>query len=71
MPRRVKLDFEPLTLRETAAALGLPPTRARKILAMVGVDFDGRPANKTRAPSVRRRKNPSRATKGPSRSPRA
>jgi hypothetical protein len=42
MRRPVKLDFKPLSLRETAKRLGVPPARARKILALVGVDFDGR-----------------------------
>ncbi|MGA2744358.1 MAG: hypothetical protein ABSE44_06650 [Candidatus Sulfotelmatobacter sp.] len=42
MPRPVKLDFKPLTLGETAKRLGVPPARARKILAMVGVDLNGR-----------------------------
>ena len=42
MSRRIKLDFKPLSLRETAEALGVPPARARKILAIVGVDLNGR-----------------------------
>ncbi len=42
MQRPVKLDFKPLSLRETAKRLGVPPARARKILALVSVDFDGR-----------------------------
>ena len=42
MSRRVKLDFKPLSLGETAKRLGVPPGRARKILALVGVDFNGR-----------------------------
>jgi hypothetical protein len=42
MRRPAKLDFKPLSLRETAKRLGVPPTRARKILALFGVDFDGR-----------------------------
>jgi hypothetical protein len=55
MRRPVKLDFKPLSLRETAKRLGVPPARARKILALVGVDLDGRilstasPKNWTRA----------------------
>jgi hypothetical protein len=40
MRRPVKLDFKPLSLRETARRLGVPPARARKILALVGVDLD-------------------------------
>jgi hypothetical protein len=42
MTRRTKLDFKPLSLGETAKRLGVPRARARKILALVGVDFDGR-----------------------------
>jgi hypothetical protein len=38
MPRRVKLDFEPLTLEETAKRLQIPQSRAKKILTLVGVD---------------------------------
>jgi hypothetical protein len=49
MRRPVKLDFKPMSLRETAKALGVPPTRARKILAMFGVDFDGPTASTVRA----------------------
>jgi hypothetical protein len=41
MSRRTRLDFKPLTLGETAKALGVPPARARKILALVGVDYSG------------------------------
>jgi hypothetical protein len=37
MPRRVKLDFEPLSLQETAKKLGIPRARATKILTLVGV----------------------------------
>ena len=48
MQRRVKLDFKPLSLDETAQTLGVPRTRARKKLAMVGVDLDGRPAGTPR-----------------------
>jgi hypothetical protein len=55
MPRPVKLDFKPLTLEETAKALGVPPARARKILAMVGVDFNGRPTG-TMQPTMPPRK---------------
>jgi hypothetical protein len=55
MPRPVKLDFKPLTLGETAKALGVPPARARKILAMVGVDLNGRPTG-TMQPTTHPRK---------------
>jgi hypothetical protein len=37
MPHRVKLDFEPLSLEETAKKLRIPKARAAKILALVGV----------------------------------
>jgi hypothetical protein len=53
MSRRIKLDFKPLTLSETAKALGIPPARARKILAIVGVDFNGRTTDTTRARKAR------------------
>jgi hypothetical protein len=53
MSRRVKLDFKPLTLSETAKALGIPRARARKILAIVGVDFNGHPAETLRARKAR------------------
>lgn len=38
MTRRVKLDFAPLSLEETAKRLQIPQSRAKKILALVGVD---------------------------------
>jgi hypothetical protein len=47
MRRPIKLDFKPLSLRETAKRLGVPPARARKILALVGVDFDGKMVSTT------------------------
>lgn len=53
MSRRIKLDFKPLTLSETAKRLGVPPARARKILAIVGVDFDGRTTDTIRARKAR------------------
>lgn len=64
MRRPVKLDFKPLSLRETAKRLGVPPARARKILALVGVDFDGRVVS-TVSPKrlARREKTSSRRTK--------
>jgi hypothetical protein len=37
MRRRTKLDFELLSLEETAKELGIPHKRARGILKMVGV----------------------------------
>jgi hypothetical protein len=42
MPRRrTKLDFEPLSLGETAKRLGIPRARARRILAMFGLESEG------------------------------
>jgi hypothetical protein len=38
MPRRTKLDFEPLSLEETAKQLGIPRRRAQQILALFGAD---------------------------------
>lgn len=49
MRRRTKLDFKPLSLDETAKRLGVPRGRARKILALVGVDFDGQISTAARA----------------------
>jgi hypothetical protein len=68
MRRPVKLDFKPLSLRETAKRLGVPPARARKILALVGVDFDGRMIS-TASPKRRARtgKTSSRRAKTPTR----
>jgi hypothetical protein len=40
MPHRVKLDFEPLSLEETAKRLGIPKARAIKILTLVGAGSD-------------------------------
>jgi len=55
MQRRVKLNFKPLSLDETAQRLGVPRARARKILAMIGVDLD--------APSPLRRTRKARTAK--------
>jgi len=38
MSRRTKLQFEPLSLEETAKQLGVPPQRARRILTLIGAD---------------------------------
>ncbi len=38
MRRPVKLDFKPLSLEDTAKALGIPQRRAAKIIAMFGVN---------------------------------
>ena len=51
--RRTKLDFEPLSLRETAKQLGIPPKRARRILSLFGVEFENRNANRL---GIRRKK---------------
>jgi hypothetical protein len=38
MSRRTKLQFEPLSLEETAKQLGVPLPRARRILTLIGAD---------------------------------
>jgi hypothetical protein len=38
MSRRTKLEFEPLSLEETAKQLGIPHQRAQRILTLVGAD---------------------------------
>jgi hypothetical protein len=38
MSRRTKLEFEPLSLEETAKQLGIPRQRAQRILALIGAD---------------------------------
>jgi hypothetical protein len=40
MRRPVKLDFKPLSLEDTAKALGIPRRRAAKIVAMFGVTLE-------------------------------
>jgi hypothetical protein len=40
MSRRTKLDFKPLSLAETAKQLGIPRKRARRVLSLVGVEFE-------------------------------
>jgi hypothetical protein len=68
MSRRTKLDFKPLSLGETAKRLGVPPARARKILALVGVDFDGRTLTTVRPKGhSRTRKTSSRRAKASTR----
>lgn len=53
MRRPVKLDFKPLSLEQTAKELGIPRTRALKIMALFGLDRVAenghRPAKKPRA----------------------
>jgi hypothetical protein len=41
MRRPVKLDFTPLSLEDTAKALGIPQKRAAKIIAMFGLAPEG------------------------------
>jgi len=36
MSRRTKLNFEPLSLEDTAKELGIPRRRAERILTMIG-----------------------------------
>jgi hypothetical protein len=62
MSRPIKLDFKPLTLGETAKRLGVPPARARKILALVGVDFSGRTTTTMRQRKARTGKTSSRSS---------
>jgi hypothetical protein len=38
MSRRTKLEFEPLSLEETAKQLGIPRQRAERILTLIGAD---------------------------------
>jgi hypothetical protein len=38
MSRRTKLEFEPLSLEETARHLGIPRQRAHRILSLIGAD---------------------------------
>jgi len=42
MARRTRLEFEPLSLEETARQLGVPRRRAKRILALVGVKSDSK-----------------------------
>jgi hypothetical protein len=52
MSRRTKLEFEPLSLEETAKQLGIPQQRAQRILSLIGADVvpgsRGRRAGKPR-----------------------
>jgi hypothetical protein len=47
MPRRVKLNFKPLSLRETAKRLGIPRGRAERILTLIGVHTENRATKHT------------------------
>ena len=38
MSRRTKIEFEPLSLEETAKQLGIPHQRAQRILTLIGAD---------------------------------
>jgi hypothetical protein len=38
MSRRTKIEFEPLSLEETAKQLGIPQQRAQRILTLIGAD---------------------------------
>lgn len=53
MARRTKLEFEPLTLEETARRLGVPHRRAERILTLVGVKAEA----KTRRRMAKHRAN--------------
>jgi hypothetical protein len=41
MSRRTRLEFEPLSLVETAKQLGIPQRRAQRILTLIGADLLG------------------------------
>jgi hypothetical protein len=49
MSRRVKLNFKPLTLSETAKRLGIPRGRAERILTLIGLRAENRPTKRTRS----------------------
>jgi hypothetical protein len=38
MSRRTRIEFEPLSLEETAKQLGVPHQRAKRILTLIGAD---------------------------------
>lgn len=48
MRRPVKLNFKPLSLEDTAKELGVPPGRARRILALFGIKSNGKPVDHLR-----------------------
>jgi hypothetical protein len=63
MLRRTKLDFEPLSLHETAKRLGVPRGRARKVLALVGVESERLTAGALRTKRKSRTSKTSRGAK--------
>lgn len=66
MRRPVKLDFKPLSLEQTAKELGIPRTRALKIMAMFGVGQaaqNGRRPAKAKARSARAFSHAARASR--------
>jgi hypothetical protein len=63
MRRPVKLNFKPLSLKETAKELGIPRARALKIMALFGVPTDGLRARRGTKGKVRARQKLSRSSK--------
>ncbi len=52
MSRRTKLEFEPLSLEETARQLGISHQRAQRILALIGAGA-GSGSQGLRSPKLR------------------
>jgi len=63
MRRPVKLDFKPLSLEETAKALGIPQKRAAQIITMFGASPEGLRRRRTMKSRVRTQKTFSRPAK--------
>jgi len=68
MNRPVKLDFEPLTLEQTAKSLGVPKARALKILAMAGLGPEALRASRRPKRKVHSNRNGVRRAKASSKS---
>ena len=63
MRRPVKLDFKPLSLEETAKALGIPQRRAAQIITMFGASPEGLHRRRSTKSRVRTQKTFSRPAK--------
>lgn len=63
MRRPVKLNFKPLSLEETAKALGIPRARALKIIALFGVAPEAFRARRGAKSKVRTGQKLSRSSK--------
>ena len=63
MRRPVKLDFEPLSLEETAKALGIPQRRAAQIITMFGSSPESPRRRRGTKSRVRTQKTFSRSAK--------